>query len=75
MRPVEPEAPPSASGASRGPPVGPSEDTAAYKLWIWECVLLDGLPAAFKEEARKEREARQVSRPANLKPEAFAQNA
>lgn len=47
-------------GTPKGPPPGPLEDNAPYKFWVWECVLLDGLPAAFREAARREREARQV---------------
>ncbi|KAL8275587.1 hypothetical protein Esti_000538 [Eimeria stiedai] len=47
-------------GAPRGPPVGPLEDAAPYKLWVWESVLLDGLPVAFREAARRDRENRQT---------------
>ncbi|KAL8455889.1 hypothetical protein Emag_000263 [Eimeria magna] len=58
-RPIEPAGGPS-EGAPRGPPVGPLEDAAPYKLWVWESVLLDGLPVAFKEAARRDRENRQT---------------
>ncbi|KAL8429394.1 hypothetical protein Efla_001232 [Eimeria flavescens] len=57
-RPIDPEGTP--AEAPRGAPVGPLEDVAPFKLWAWECVLLDGLPAAFREAARRDREARQT---------------
>ncbi|KAL8442189.1 hypothetical protein Emed_007387 [Eimeria media] len=59
-RPIEAGGGGPSEGAPRGPPVGPLEDAAPYKLWVWESVLLDGLPAAFKEAARRDRENRQV---------------
>lgn len=58
IRPIENEASP--VEAPKGPLPGPLEDSAPHKLWVWECVLLDGLPAAFREAARRDREARQV---------------
>ncbi|KAL8436360.1 hypothetical protein ACSSS7_001760 [Eimeria intestinalis] len=58
-RPIEAGGGGPVEGPPRGAPVGPLEDAAPYKLWVWESVLLDGLPVAFREAARRDRENRQ----------------